>query len=191
MRTYGFYCLGVIIAMPIFILSSLGADTEALINQIEIEFAHDREMFEKKFGKKGSDVSTEEDTSTLTNRNSLACSATGVKNVVTDGSSSDKNSQSGMAKGGRKPRKCIFCKGKGVVTINTNVICDNCDGTGVLVKNVTLKNKSWGGERDGNWYSVPRKQSTNKRSCPKCNRSGKMNVKKEVECQKCKGKGCY
>ena len=86
-------------------------------------------------------------------------------------------------------RKCYKCRGKGTVVINTKDKCDSCDGTGVLVSDVVLKNKRWGGEVNSCWHSVETKKSKSKRSCPKCNRSGKMNVKREIECSACKGAG--
>lgn len=86
-------------------------------------------------------------------------------------------------------RKCYKCRGKGTVVVNTKDKCDNCDGTGVLVSDVVLKNKRWGDEVNSYWHSVETKRSKSKRSCPKCNRSGKMNVKKEIECSACKGAG--
>ena len=113
----------------------------------------------------------------------------GVKQNETNEPASGESEQTGKVANDKNVRKCFYCKGKGVVTINTKAKCDNCDGSGVMVSVVSLKNKTWGGERDGSYSSVPRKMSKSVKSCPKCNRSGKMNVKKDVECQKCKGAG--
>lgn len=88
------------------------------------------------------------------------------------------------AKPKKKIRKCCHCRGRGTIVINTKDKCDRCDGKGVLESEVTLKNKRWAGSTYGDL-----KKSVNRQSCPRCNRSGKMNVKKEVECPKCKGKG--
>ena len=91
------------------------------------------------------------------------------------------------AKPKKKARKCFNCRGKGIVVINTKDICDRCDGKGVLESEVILRNKHWA---NGDWYgNVRTKKSVNRQPCPRCNRSGKMNVKKEIECPKCKGKG--
>ena len=87
----------------------------------------------------------------------------------------------------KKVRKCFNCRGKGIVVINTKDICDRCDGKGVLESEVILRNKHWA---NGDWYgNVRTKKSVNRQPCPRCNRSGKMNVKKEIECSKCNGKG--
>lgn len=84
----------------------------------------------------------------------------------------------------KKVRKCFNCRGKGTIVVNTKDKCDRCDGKGVLESEVILKNKRWADD----WGGLTKK-SVNRQSCPRCNRSGKMNVKKEVECPKCKGKG--
>ena len=97
--------------------------------------------------------------------------------------------QTGKVTTDKKVRKCFHCMGKGIVTINTKAKCDNCAGSGVKVSAVSLKNKAWAGERDGSYSSIPRKMSKSVKSCQKCNRSGKMNVKKDVKCPKCKGSG--
>lgn len=90
------------------------------------------------------------------------------------------------AKPKKKARKCFNCRGKGIVVINTKDICDRCDGKGVLESEVILRNKRWA---DG--WGGDTKKSVNRQPCPRCNRSGKMNVKKEIECPKCKGKGAF
>ena len=123
-----------------------------------------------------------------------ACSSNGanvgvVKQNETNELVSGESVQTDKVSNDKNVRKCFHCRGKGIVTINTKAKCDNCDGSGVMVSVVSLKNKAWGGERDGSYSSVPRKMSKSVKSCPKCNRSGKMNVKKDVECQKCKGAG--
>lgn len=84
----------------------------------------------------------------------------------------------------KKVRKCFKCRGKGTIVVNTKDKCDRCDGKGVLESEVILKNKRWADDWGGDT-----KKSVNRQPCPRCNRSGKMNVKKEVECSKCKGKG--
>ncbi len=84
----------------------------------------------------------------------------------------------------KKARKCFNCRGKGTIVVNTKDKCDRCDGKGVLESEVVLKNKRWANDWGGDT-----KKSVNRQLCPRCNRSGKMNVKKEVECPKCKGKG--
>ena len=84
----------------------------------------------------------------------------------------------------KKVRKCFKCRGKGTIVVNTKDKCDRCDGKGVLESEVILKNKRWADD----WGGLTKK-SVNRQSCPRCNRSGKMNVKKEVECPKCRGMG--
>lgn len=84
----------------------------------------------------------------------------------------------------KKVRKCFNCRGKGIIVVNAKDKCDRCDGKGVLESEVILKNKRWAND----WYGDTKK-SVNRQPCPRCNRSGTMNVKKEVECPKCKGKG--
>ena len=84
----------------------------------------------------------------------------------------------------KKIRKCFNCRGKGIIVVNTKDKCDRCDGKGVLESEVILKNKRWAND----WYGDTKK-SVNRQPCPRCNRSGKTNVKKEIECPKCKGTG--
>lgn len=88
------------------------------------------------------------------------------------------------AKPKKKIRKCFNFRGKGTVVINTKDKCDRCDGKGVLESEVILKNKRW-----ADCWGGDTKKSVNRQPCPRCNRSGKVNVKKEIECPKCKGKG--
>ncbi len=90
----------------------------------------------------------------------------------------------------KKVRKCFNCRGKGTVVINTKDQCDRCNGKGVLESEVILKNKRWANDWYGSEYGrIRTKKSVNRQTCPRCNRSGKINVKKEIECSKCKGKG--
>lgn len=84
----------------------------------------------------------------------------------------------------KKPRKCWKCHGKGAVLQTVRETCDRCEGTGVLVTEVTLQNKLYGHDWGGK-----EKKSTSKKSCPRCNRTGSVAVKKEVECTYCKGTG--
>ena len=83
----------------------------------------------------------------------------------------------------KSPRKCWHCHGKGKILQTIRETCDRCDGAGVLVTEVQLRNKQWSGD-----YGKL-KNSTSKRSCPRCNRTGTVSVKKEVECSYCKGTG--
>ena len=87
------------------------------------------------------------------------------------------------AKAKQKTRKCYRCMGKGVQMVTVKETCERCEGAGILVSEVTLRNKHW-----ANGYGTEKK-SLNKQSCPRCNRSGKVSVKKEVECSLCKGEG--
>ena len=85
----------------------------------------------------------------------------------------------------QKSRKCWKCHGKGTVLQTVRETCDRCDGTGVFVTEVTLRNKKWAYEN----YCRRKKKSTSTKSCPRCNRTGSVAVKKEVECTYCKGTG--
>lgn len=91
------------------------------------------------------------------------------------------------AKPKKPPRKCWKCRGKGTILQTVREQCDRCEGTGVLITEVTLKNKRYGDDHYGYWTKD--KKSTNKRGCPRCNRTGSVPVKKDVECPSCKGKG--
>ena len=85
----------------------------------------------------------------------------------------------------KKTRKCNRCMGKGVQMVTVKETCERCEGAGILVTEVELNNKRWG----NTYYGTTKKKSLNKQSCPRCNRSGKVSVKKEVECSLCKGEG--
>ena len=91
---------------------------------------------------------------------------------------------------GRRPRKCFKCGGKGTVTVTVREDCDRCDGTGIVITEVELKDTEH--TFDG-WWGPRTKKTTrkaqNKQPCPRCGRRGKISVKKEVECPMCKGKG--
>lgn len=86
----------------------------------------------------------------------------------------------------KKTRKCYRCMGKGVQMVTVKETCERCEGAGILVTEVELNNKHWA---NNYYYGVTKKKSLNKQSCPRCNRSGKVSVKKEVECSLCKGEG--
>ena len=90
----------------------------------------------------------------------------------------------------RNHRKCFKCSGKGTVTVTVREDCDRCDGTGIVVTEVELKDTEH--TFDG-WWGPRTKKTTrkaqNKQPCPRCGRRGKISVKKEVECSMCKGKG--
>ena len=90
----------------------------------------------------------------------------------------------------RKPRKCFKCGGKGTVAVTAREDCDRCDGTGIVITEVELKDTEH--TFDG-WWGPRTKKATrkaqNKQPCPRCGRRGKVSVKKEVECPMCKGKG--
>ena len=82
-----------------------------------------------------------------------------------------------------KSRRCWKCHGKGTVAVTARETCDICNGQGVITTKVTLT------DRD-TWYGGSvRKESVSRRSCGKCNRSGTISVKKEVECPQCHGTG--
>lgn len=90
----------------------------------------------------------------------------------------------------KHPRKCFKCTGKGTVTVTVREDCDRCDGTGIVVTEVELKDTEH--TFDG-WWGPRTKKTTrkaqNKQPCPRCGRRGKVSVKKEVECPMCKGRG--
>ena len=94
------------------------------------------------------------------------------------------------SKSERKPRKCFKCGGKGTVTVTVREDCDRCDGTGIVITEVELKDTEH--TFDG-WWGPRTKKTTrkaqNKQPCPRCGRRGKISVKKEVKCPMCKGKG--
>ena len=79
------------------------------------------------------------------------------------------------AKPKKAPHKCWKCHGKGKVLQSVRETCDRCEGAGVLVTEVKLRNKQWGSD-----YGFEKK-STSKKSCPRCNRTGSVSAKKEVE----------
>ena len=94
------------------------------------------------------------------------------------------------SKSERKPRKCFKCGGRGTVAVTAREDCDRCDGTGIVITEVELKDTEH--TFDG-WWGPRTKKTTrkaqNKQPCPRCGRCGKVSVKKEVECPVCKGKG--
>ena len=106
------------------------------------------------------------------------------------------NASAGPAGGDEKPKakrtpcKCFKCGGKGTVTIAVREDCDRCDGTGIAVTEVMLKDTEY--VSDG-WWGTRSKKTTrkaqNRQPCPRCDHRGKISVKKEVECSMCKGKG--
>lgn len=94
------------------------------------------------------------------------------------------------SKSERKPRKCFKCGGKGTVTVTVREDCDRCDGTGIVITEVELKDTEH--IFDG-WWGPRTKKTTrkaqNKQPCPRCGRRGKISVRKDVKCPICKGKG--
>ena len=82
----------------------------------------------------------------------------------------------------RKARPCWRCHGKGTVLKTVRETCDNCNGAKVITTKVTLNDRDW-------WYWNERKESLSTRGCPKCNRTGSVSVKREVECSSCHGTG--
>ena len=82
-----------------------------------------------------------------------------------------------------REKKCYKCHGKGVVVQSDREDCDECGGKGVIETEITLANKRWA---DG--WNRTTKRSTKRVSCQKCNRSGRVSVKKEVECPVCHGR---
>lgn len=94
------------------------------------------------------------------------------------------------SKTGRMPRKCFKCGGRGTITVTAREDCDRCDGTGIVITEVELKDTEH--TFDG-WWGPRTKKTTrkaqNKQPCPRCGRRGKISVKKDVECPMCKGKG--
>lgn len=83
----------------------------------------------------------------------------------------------------KKARPCWKCHGKGTVQKTVRETCDGCNGQGVISTKVTLS------DRDAWCWGSVRKESINRRSCGKCNRTGSVSVKKEVECPICHGTG--
>lgn len=83
-------------------------------------------------------------------------------------------------------RKCYKCLGRGTVVVSTYERCEKCEGAGTVVLGVELDDTvhdSWG------WKSTVKRKSINRQPCPRCNRRGKLSVKKNVECSVCKGSG--
>ena len=85
----------------------------------------------------------------------------------------------------KSPLFCYKCHGKGTVVISVRETCDECGGTGVIEQDVVLRNKKWGDSR----WGEKRKHSKTRSTCQKCRRSGKVSVKKDVECPICHGSG--
>lgn len=91
---------------------------------------------------------------------------------------------------GRNRRTCFKCGGSGTVAVSEREDCDRCDGTGIVITEVELKDTehTFDGWRGPRTKKVTRK-AQNKQPCPRCGRRGKISVKKEIECPLCKGKG--
>ena len=88
----------------------------------------------------------------------------------------------------RKKRRCVRCGGKGKTISVTRQLCDRCGGSGVLTTEIELKDTVNGDYWRQSSYKTTRK-AFNRQSCPHCNRSGRVTVKKELECSLCKGTG--
>ena len=83
----------------------------------------------------------------------------------------------------RSGRRCWKCLGKGNIEVSVRETCDGCNGQGIITTKVTLTDKdTW-------YYGSVRKESVSRRTCHKCNRTGSVSVKKEVECPQCHGTG--
>ena len=98
-----------------------------------------------------------------------------------------KNDVGGKAQ--KSPQKCYRCHGKGTVETSVREVCDECGGTGVIVTKVRLKDTKHSTDGYWNYRHVGTKESVNKQTCRKCGRSGKVSVKKDVECPVCHGSG--
>lgn len=92
----------------------------------------------------------------------------------------DSSSREDSSRG--KGRSCWKCHGKGTVLKTVRETCDNCNGAKVITTKVTLNDRDW-------WYGNERKESMSTRGCPKCNRTGSVSVKRDVECTACHGTG--
>jgi len=90
----------------------------------------------------------------------------------------------------KKCHKCFKCGGSGHVTVSARETCDRCGGSGTVMLEVELKDTEH--TFDGWWGPHTRKttrKAYSKQPCPRCDRRGKISVKKTVECSLCKGKG--
>ena len=88
----------------------------------------------------------------------------------------------------KKKRRCIRCGGKGKTISVTRQTCDRCGGSGILTTEVELKDTVNGHYWWESNHKTTRK-TLNRQSCPHCNRSGRVTVKKETDCSLCKGTG--
>lgn len=90
----------------------------------------------------------------------------------------------------RIPRKCWKCHGKGSVVMNVAETCDRCGGRKITEEAKEVEKTTW--VRD--WYNQLRPETRkmtvmNKQPCQQCRRTGRIYVKKEVECSACHGTG--
>ncbi|MCR5752223.1 MAG: hypothetical protein K6G91_09685 [Kiritimatiellae bacterium] len=86
-------------------------------------------------------------------------------------------------------KSCYKCHGNGTVSVRVREKCDECGGKGVIETDVMLKDTKYDTDGYWNYKRIGSKKSKKRETCPKCRRTGRISVEKEIECPTCKGAG--
>ena len=90
----------------------------------------------------------------------------------------------------KSTRKCWKCHGKGYEVKNVAETCDRCGGCKITEEPKEVEKTTWVKDWYGHLRPETRKVTVvNKQPCQQCRRTGRVYVKKEVECSACKGTG--